>query len=59
MTPDFALKLSEDHIVLLQRSLEQKGWQEKGTVSTESKQLDFELNTLSEKVISLEVIILT
>ena len=53
MTPDFALKLSEDHIVLLQRSLEQKGWQEKGTVSTESKQLDFELNTLSEKVISL------
>ena len=53
MTPDFALKLSEDHIVLLQRSLEQKGWQEKGTVSTESEQLDFELNTLSEKVISL------
>ena len=49
MTPDFALKLSEDHIVLLQRSLEQKGWQEKGMVSTESEQLDFELNTLSEK----------
>ena len=38
MTPDFALKLSEDHIVLLQRSLEQKGWQEKGMVSTESEQ---------------------
>jgi len=53
MTPDFALKLSEDHIVLLQRSIEQKGWQEIGMVPTESEQLSHELNTLSNQVISL------
>lgn len=52
MTPNFALKLSEDNIVLLQRSSDDNGWYERGTVPTATDYLKDELEALNNKIIS-------
>ena len=53
MTPNFALKLSEDKIVLLQRSIEGESWHIEGEVLTDSESLGSDLKVLQEKVTSL------
>ena len=53
MTPNFALKLSEDKIVLLQRSIEGESWHIEGEALTESETLESDIKVLQEKVTSL------
>ena len=53
MTPNFALKLSEDTIVLLQRSVDGEHWHIEGEVLTDSKSLESDIKVLQEKVTSL------
>ncbi|MFL2789409.1 MAG: hypothetical protein ACJZ89_01305 [Paracoccaceae bacterium] len=53
MTPNFALKLSEDTIVLLQRSTDGESWHIEGEVLTESETLESDIKVLQEKVTSL------
>jgi hypothetical protein len=53
MTPDFSLLLSEDSIVLLQRSQNGIGWIERGQAITSSKHLKSELGILKDILLGL------